>query len=228
MRDVEHAESAEAAQVVRPDRGPERVVTEIEPQQLLHAQERRTVQAAQLVVLETQILDLAAGDLLALLLHQVLPNIVRSSLSISDIGFLFLISNRHERREHTHLGGRSSSDESGDAIVRKIEQPELAHTAQRRQGELAKLVVRQVEDLQRSEWIKGASVTVAVRTAEEFEGVMAELEVLQHLGLDEIVRVQLRRHRFVVVQSPPVVLLNRAQLTLDIVATRVSFNFGCA
>lgn len=81
--------------------------------------------------------------------------------------------------------------------MRQIEQPELAHTAQRRQREFAKLVVRQVEDLQRSEWIKGATpVTVAIRTAEGLERVVAELEVLQHLGLYEIVRVQLRRHKF--------------------------------
>lgn len=85
--------------------------------------------------------------------------------------------------------------QSGDPVVRQIEQPEFSQTTQRSKRELTELIVRQVQALQRSEGIKSAtSVSIAVRAAEEFEGVVSELEVLQHLGLYEIVRVQLKRH----------------------------------
>lgn len=69
MRDIEHAEPVETAQVALSDRGTQRVVTEIEPLQLLHAQEQGTVQTAQLVMLKTQILDIATRDVITLLLH---------------------------------------------------------------------------------------------------------------------------------------------------------------
>lgn len=72
VRDIEHAQAVETAQVARPDRRAQRVVAQIEPLQLLHPQEQGAVQAAQLVVLETQILNVAARDLLALLFHQIL------------------------------------------------------------------------------------------------------------------------------------------------------------
>lgn len=58
-----------------------------------------------------------------------------------------------------------------------------------------KLVMRQIQDLQRSERVKGAApVPVAVRAAERLERIVSELEVLQHLSFYEIVRVQLKRH----------------------------------
>jgi len=83
----------------------------------------------------------------------------------------------------------------GDSIVGQIEVPQLAQATQRSQGELAKLVVRQIETFQRSKGIKGtASVPVAVRAAERLERIVPELEVLQHLSLQEVVRVQLKGH----------------------------------
>lgn len=69
VRNVEDAEAIETAQIARSDRRTQRVVTKIEPLQLLHAQEQGAVQATQLVMLETQILDSAACDLLALLFY---------------------------------------------------------------------------------------------------------------------------------------------------------------
>lgn len=55
--------------------------------------------------------------------------------------------------------------------------------------------MRQIQALERPEGVKGtATVSIAVRAAKRLEGVVAELEVLQHLGFYEIVRVQLGRH----------------------------------
>jgi len=72
VRDIENAQAIETAQIARSDRRAQRVVTQIEPLQLLHSQEQGAVQAAQFVVLETQVLDIAARNLLALFLHQIL------------------------------------------------------------------------------------------------------------------------------------------------------------
>lgn len=72
VREIQNAKAVEAAQFPQSYRRSERVVAQIEPLQLLHADEQRTLEAAELVVLESHVLDARARGLFALLLDQVL------------------------------------------------------------------------------------------------------------------------------------------------------------
>jgi hypothetical protein len=91
---------------------------------------------------------------------------------------------RRNDEASTYLGGWSFPVQFGDPVTRQIEEPQLTQATQRSQGELAKLVVRQVEAFERSEGIKGtASIPIAVRATERLERIVPELEVLQHLSL---------------------------------------------
>lgn len=72
VRQIQDAKTVKALQIPQSNCRPEGVVAQIEPLELLHAEKERTLEVAQLVMLESHVLDTGPRHLLAVLLHQIL------------------------------------------------------------------------------------------------------------------------------------------------------------